>query len=101
MRRDDFVARYGGKEFAIVLRDITPPFTSDLAEWSMTALRNLEIEYGEPEEPLRITVSMGIARLRQGETAAAWIERSDRALYQAKNGGRDRIEQDPIDDDEA
>ena len=56
MRRDDFVSRYGGKEFASVLRDITLPFTSDLAEWSMTALRNLEIEYGEPKEPLRITV---------------------------------------------
>ncbi len=101
MRRDDFVARYGGEEFAIVLRDIELPVASDLAERGMTALRNLEIEYGELEEPLRITVSMGIARLRQGETAASWIERSDRALYQAKDGGRDRIELDPIDLDEA
>ena len=44
MRRDDFFARYGGEEFAIVLR-------------------NLEIEFGELEEPIRITVSIGICLL--------------------------------------
>ena len=44
--------------------------------------------------------SIGIARLRSGETASAWIERADRALYQAKNGGRDRVEVDPIDVEE-
>jgi len=101
MRRDDFVARFGGEEFAIVLRDIDVPTATDVAERGMMALRNLEIAYGELEEPIRITASMGIARLRVGETASSWIERADRALYQAKNGGRDRIEVDPIDLDEA
>ena len=81
MRRDDFFARYGGEEFAIVLRI-------------------LEIEFGELEEPIRITVSIGIARLLRGGTAAAWIEHSDRTLYRTKNGGLDQIELDPIDLDE-
>jgi len=101
MRRGDFVARYGSKEFAIVLRDTTRPFAIDLAERSMTALRSLEIEYGEPEEPLLITVSVGFAR--------APARRDHRRLYrtlrprvdQAKNGGRDRTELDPIGLDEA
>lgn len=101
MRKDDFVARYGGEEFAIVLRDIAIPIATDVAERGMTTLRNLEIRYGEIEEPIRITASIGVARLRVGETASSWIERADRALYQAKNGGRDRIEIDPIDLDEA
>jgi len=101
MRRDDFVARFGGEEFAIVLRDIDLPTATDVANRGMMALRNLEIPYGELEEPIRITAAIGIARLRVGETASAWIERADRALYQAKNGGRDRIEVDPIDLDEA
>lgn len=44
---------------------------------------------------------MGLARLRPGETAASWVERADRALYRAKEAGRDRIEVDPVDLDEA
>ncbi len=101
MRRDDFVARYGGEEFAIVLRDITLPVARDVAERGMMAIRNLEIPWNGLEEPIRITASMGIARLRTGETAPPWIERADRALYAAKSAGRDRIEVDPVDIDEA
>ena len=97
MRRDDFVARYGGEEFVIVLRELELPTATDVAERGMNALRNLEVFFGQMEEPIRMTASMGIARLRQGETAASWVERADRALYQAKNAGRDRIEVDPID----
>ena len=96
-RKDDFVARYGGEEFAVVLRDLDLKTARTVAERGMGAIRILEIHRDGLPEPLRITVSMGIARLRPGETAAAWIERADRALYQAKNGGRDRIEVDPID----
>ncbi|MCA9506006.1 MAG: GGDEF domain-containing protein [Myxococcales bacterium] len=101
MRRDDFVARYGGEEFAIVLRDIGLPTATDLAERGMMAIRNLEVHHEGLEAPLRITASMGLARLRPGETAASWVERADRALYRAKEAGRDRIEVDPVDLDEA
>lgn len=96
-RRDDFVARYGGEEFVIVLRDITLPVARDVAERGMDAVRRMEVEFPGVEEPIRVTASIGIARLRSGETASSWIERADRALYQAKDGGRDRIEVDPID----
>ena len=97
MRKDDFVARYGGEEFVIVLRELEIPIATDVAERGMNAIRNLEVFFGEMEQPIRMTASMGIARLRQGETASSWVERADRALYQAKNAGRDRIEVDPID----
>ena len=101
MRRGDFVTRYGGEEFAIVLRDMPVPAARDVAERGMTTVRNLEILHGDLAEPIRVTASMGIAQLRQGETSSSWIERADRALYQAKDGGRDPIEGDPIDLDEA
>ena len=101
MRRDDFVARYGGEEFVIVLRDITTPVAVEIAERGMVAIRNLEIPWEGLDEPIRITASMGLARLRSGEASASWIERADRALYQAKNGGRDRVEVDAIDLEEA
>ncbi len=97
MRRDDFVARYGGEEFVVVLRELELPVATDVAERGMNAIRNLEVFHGEMEQPIRMTASIGIARLRQGETASSWVERADRALYQAKNAGRDRIEVDPID----
>ena len=97
MRRDDFVARYGGEEFVVVLRELELPVATDVAERGMNAIRNLEVFFGEMEQPIRMTASIGIARLRQGETASSWVERADRALYQAKNSGRDRIEVDPID----
>lgn len=96
-RKHDFLARYGGEEFAVVLRDLDIKTAQSVAERGMGAIRNLEIRRTGVPEPLRISVSMGIARLRPGETAASWIERADRALYQAKNAGRDRIEADPID----
>ena len=80
-----------------MLRDLDLKTARTVAERVMGAIRILEIHREGLPEPLRITVSMGIARLRPGETAGAWIERADRALYQAKNGGRDRIEVDPID----
>lgn len=96
-RKDDFVARYGGEEFAIVLRDISLPIARDVAERGMDAVRRMEIEYPGVEEPIRVTASIGIARLRSGETARSWVERADRSLYQAKDAGRDRIEVDEID----
>ncbi|MHA7838083.1 MAG: GGDEF domain-containing protein [bacterium] len=97
MRRDDFLARYGGEEFVVVLRDIEPLPARDLGERAMNTIRNLEIAYDGLEEPIRLTASMGVAQLRPGESATAWIERTDRALYRAKDLGRDRLELDPID----
>lgn len=80
-----------------MLRELDIQTAKTVAERGMGAIRILEIHRDGLPEPLRITVSMGIARLRAGETASSWIERADLALYQAKNGGRDRIEIDPID----
>jgi len=97
MRKDDFLARYGGEEFCIVLRDVDAQLAEKVAERGMMAMRNMEVEIAGSDEPLRLTVSMGLARLRPGETAPSWIERADRALYQAKDGGRDRIVADAVD----
>ena len=97
MRKNDFLARYGGEEFAIVLRDVDTPLAEQVAQRGLMGIRNMEVELEGTDEPLRLTVSMGLARLRPGETARSWIERADRALYEAKNAGRDRIVPDLID----
>ena len=45
---------------------------------------------------IRITASMGVAVLTKGEGPDRWIARADTALYQAKEGGRDRVVIDPV-----
>ena len=91
MRKDDYIARYGGEEFAIVLREVNEHTARQLAERALHALRELEIAVDD-WPPIGVTASIGVAQLRDGESPPEWVERADRALYRAKNGGRDRVE---------
>lgn len=89
LRKEDFVARYGGEEFAIVLVEDSLDVAKLLGERLLDALRNLEVQHDE--RTIRVTASIGIARLEPGEDVPSWVERADRALYRAKEGGRDRL----------
>jgi diguanylate cyclase (GGDEF)-like protein len=92
-RHHDLVARYGGEEFAVLL-----PNTD--AEGSMRALtkvrsRALETRWQANDELMPVpTFSAGVSLYKPGETASAFIERADKALYRAKRLGRNRVEQD-------
>jgi diguanylate cyclase len=92
-RHHDLVARYGGEEFAVLL-----PNTD--AEGSMRALtkvrnRALETRWQANGEMIPVpTFSAGVSLYKPGETASAFIERADKALYRAKRLGRNRVEQD-------
>lgn len=89
-RRSDLVARYGGDEFAVVLRHAVEEDAVRLANVFLEAVRTLEI--AGPRGPFRLTASVGVAELRPAETAESAIARADAALYAAKSGGRDRVE---------
>ncbi|MGD2076489.1 MAG: diguanylate cyclase, partial [Gammaproteobacteria bacterium] len=92
-RHHDLVARYGGEEFAVLL-----PNTD--AEGSMRALnkvknRATETRWQVDNEMIPVpSFSAGVSLYKPGETASAFIERADKALYRAKRLGRDRVEQD-------
>jgi diguanylate cyclase (GGDEF)-like protein len=88
-RRDDVVARYGGEEFAVVLRETLEKEAILLSERLLDATRHLVVEHGG--KSARVTVSVGLAEIRPGESPEAWLARADRALYRAKNSGRDRV----------
>jgi diguanylate cyclase (GGDEF)-like protein len=90
LRKEDFVARYGGEEFAVVLMDASLQDARAMAERLRKAVRSMTIEHRG--NTFAVTVCVGVASLVPGETAAAWIERADQALYVAKNDGRDRVE---------
>jgi diguanylate cyclase (GGDEF)-like protein len=89
LRKNDLVARYGGDELAVVLRETSVNDARTLADRLLRAVRAIRIE--REGTSIGLTVSIGIAELRAGETAASWLGRSDKALYQAKNAGRDQL----------
>jgi len=92
LRGEDMAARYGGEEFAAVLPDTGPEQAQALAERVREALGAAVIAVGG--ENIRITVSIGVAGCLPGEqpdNKQALIKAADRALYEAKRAGRNRV----------
>jgi len=85
-------ARYGGEEFAILLADASLDEALHLAEQVRLRAKALKIRNRTTQEVLvTITVSGGVTAARPGETASTLIARADRALYDSKAAGRDRV----------
>lgn len=84
------VARYGGEEFAILLPNVGEAGAVRIAERIRAAVEAKSIEI--PSGTLQVTISMGVAECPgHAETAEALISSADRALYRAKNEGRNRV----------
>ena len=84
-------ARSGGEEFAVILPGLDEAAASAVAESVRAAVEALgAVEYDGAELP-PVTVSVGVARLHGGETAASFIQRADMALYAAKDAGRNCV----------
>lgn len=88
-RKGDFVARFGGDEFVVLVPQPASEAAIELCERILFGIRDLELP-SCGHEPLRISVSIGAANLERGDEVRDWLERADRALYQAKQEGRDR-----------
>jgi diguanylate cyclase (GGDEF)-like protein len=88
LRKQDFVSRYGGEEFAAVLLDTTREQMLRLTQRLMDGVRDLVVEHGGRE--VKVTLSLGLAELHRGESVESWLGRADAALYRAKREGRDR-----------
>ena len=88
-RKTDFVARYGGEEFCVLLPGATLEVCQRLGDRLLEAVSGESFRYQEMSMP--VTVSIGVAELMPGETVSIWIERVDRALYRAKENGRNQM----------
>jgi len=88
----DLAARYGGEEFAIVLGEADIGAGVALAQEICSRLRGQRlVKRGTGDVLAQVTISAGVAQYRPGEAARDVIERADRALYEAKRTGRDRV----------
>ena len=86
------VARYGGEEFAILLPHGAVADGLRVAEGVRQRIKSMKVRDRRTQAVLlRVTVSAGVALMQPGDDAASWVARADGALYQSKQGGRDRV----------
>ena len=92
IRDSDFAARYGGEEFAVILYHTDPPAAVDVAERLRQMVEGREIQ--DEDEVLHVTISIGVATFPHEEIrdSKTLIECADKALYKAKENGRNRVE---------
>jgi diguanylate cyclase (GGDEF)-like protein len=88
IRESDSFGRYGGEEFLLMLPETSINEARTLAERVRANIASLRV----PDLPdLAVTVSIGVAEFRIGETIAQTVARADEALYEAKSSGRNRV----------
>jgi diguanylate cyclase len=88
----DTVARIGGEEFVVILADTTLERAIGVAEEICKAVSSKKVVRRATGETLgTITVSIGVARLEQGESVTDMIERADACLLAAKQAGRNGV----------
>ncbi|MBE9118710.1 PAS domain S-box protein [Lusitaniella coriacea LEGE 07157] len=92
-RAPDFVARYGGEEFVAILPHTDREGALVVAETIRQAVKDLNIPHRASEISDRVTLSVGVATLIPSEQSSpqTLIDNADRALYLAKDQGRDRV----------
>lgn len=95
VRNTDIVARYGGEEICIIATNTTGALAEELAErlrLIVDAADMVPADDKKGQPPIHITVSLGVYALHKGiNTAGELLEKTDIALYHAKNQGRNRV----------
>jgi diguanylate cyclase len=93
IRDEDFFARYGGEEFVIVMPGASLRSASKRAKQVCKAIATARyaLENEQPGDVLRITTSIGVGSRKKGDSATSIIQRADKALYMAKQTGKNRV----------
>jgi diguanylate cyclase (GGDEF)-like protein len=91
LRKSDIMGRFGGEEFIVLLPETDRAAAIAIAEKMRQALESLMVRF--QEQSFRVTASFGVTGVTSPESATPEIffERADRALYEAKEKGRNRV----------
>ncbi|SEM64670.1 diguanylate cyclase [Pseudomonas sp. ok272] len=90
LRGSDFIARFGGEEFVLLMPDTSLPVGAKLLETLRAAIEACPFHF--KGERVTISVSIGMSAFKAGEHSDLVLKRADQALYRAKDAGRNRIE---------
>ena len=85
-RATDFLARFGGEEFAVIFTAATAAGVKEKAEGLRASIGQKKLVFEDHE--MEVRASAGLAEVAEGETIADWLRRADDALYAAKKDGR-------------
>lgn len=91
LRSGDFIARFGGEEFVLLLPHTSPAAAAQIAEVLRATVEACPFHF--KGERVVITTSIGLGAFRPGERGDQVLKRADAALYRAKELGRNRVEQ--------
>ncbi|MGL6244061.1 diguanylate cyclase [Pseudomonas sp.] len=90
LRGTDFIARFGGEEFVLLMPDTSLANGARLLDTLRGAIEACPFHF--KGERVTITISMGFSAFKFGEHSDQVLKRADQALYRAKNAGRNRVE---------
>ncbi len=88
LRKTDFIARYGGEEFVILMPETTEDAALNVLDGVREAIGSCPFHF--KDNPVQITMSFGVTAFSQDDDTDAAFERADKALYRAKQAGRNR-----------
>jgi diguanylate cyclase len=89
LRDSDFIARFGGEEFVALMPETSKEEAKIVAEKLRKKVESSPFNF--KKEPVQITVSFGISEFGEGDSATDVFERADKALYKAKENGRNQV----------
>lgn len=94
IRGGDYVGRYGGEEFVIILEDVDLKMAGRRGRDIVKTIASLDIMLNGISRAHRVqsTISMGVTEFRAGDSMESLLERADKSLYRAKQSGKNRCE---------
>lgn len=92
LREKDFIGRYGGEEFVIVMPDTRPADAEHVLNKLRLAIAAIPFHFKECQ--IQITISFGVVEAMREDNPETLFDRADKALYKAKENGRNCVHRD-------